>query len=232
MKEFDNLANANATALMKKAVECAKTGCNFNFAGLLVTAADVNASLLCKWKGPWGKMDWATGDADYSAGASGLAAICPANGGAMSLSGCSFRKNCTKLTLKANMGYGTCSANAMLHKQSCEVDCTEGYQIKQKKFTEDGKKVKDYPKMPTCEDGVLEFEAECEETPDLTPLFIIIGVMSFLLPGLSAIKYFKEVAAFNKLKSEGCTWNGKGELIDASGEKMVENPIAKDEGSD
>jgi hypothetical protein len=97
---------------------------------------------------------------------------------------------------------------------------------KQKKFEND-KKIKNYPIMPSCNDGKIVFNADCEAEADWTPMIIIISVVSFLLPGLAAIKYFREVALYNKLKSEGCTWNGKGEKIDASGEKMVDNPVAE-----
>jgi len=223
------LKNKNARALMAKAVDQAKKGVA-GYAGLLVTAASVENTLVCDWTGPWGKIKWAAGVADYKEGPDGLSAVCPAHNADMVLAGCLIKQNCTTVTMRTNMVASTekpCGA-PMLHKESCEVACAAGFVLKTKKFDTEGKKIKNYPVQPYCADGKIFMNADCEAEADLTPIFIIIGVVSFLLPGLAAIKYFREVAAYNKLKSEGCTWNGKGEMIDASGEKMVDNPIAEE----
>jgi len=223
------MKNKNARALMAKAVDQAKKGVS-EYAGLLVTAASVENTLVCDWTGPWGKIKWAAGVADYKEGPDGLSAVCPAHNADMVLAGCVIKKNCTTVTMRTNMVASTekpCGA-PMLHKESCEVACAAGFVLKTKKFDTEGKKIKNYPVQPYCADGKIFMNADCEAEADLTPIFIIIGVVSFLLPGLAAIKYFREVAAYNKQKSEGCTWNGKGEMIDASGEKMVDNPIAEE----
>lgn len=213
--------------------------CNQAVAGVQVSAASVEATLACKWTGPWGKLDWATGVVDYvQKNGTKLTASCPTDGGAMVLAGCAQMDNCTKLDYRKNMIPSTekpCEEGRMEHKSECEVACEKGYTLKEKKFTDAGKKIKNYPIKPKCNNGVLEFDMDCEQDADFTPLIIIGSTLIVLLPGLAAFKYLREFAAYNRKKSEGCTWGADGTLLDASGqkvveneEKMVENPIADD----
>merc|ERR1712100_390484 len=120
-----------------------------------------------------------------------------------------------------------CPASMKLgHKKYCAVACETGYHLKEKAFTADGKRIKNYPQHPVCTDGHLSFQAECEKDSNFTILFVIIGVLVFGLILVPVVKYFLEVTAFNKKKSEGFTWNGKGELLNSSGE-VVKDGVAE-----
>jgi hypothetical protein len=133
---YKELKNQNATALMKQAVTLAKGG-DSAYDALLVDATIVEKHLKCDWTGPWGKMDWANGIADYKPDPGrGVSAVCAVHRGEMTLAGCVFRKNCTALNLRAHMIDSTekpCP-RPMKHKDTCEVACEKGYVLQTKKI--------------------------------------------------------------------------------------------------
>jgi hypothetical protein len=203
------------------------------YPGGLATAAQIKnakCNTIGTWIAPNGdKTDYKL---NTTANFTAVKAQCLTHKGDFVLSGCIKQSDCAPFVYKANMKRDTtnpCPASMKLkHKEYCAVACADGYHLKEKAFTEGDKpkRIKNYPQHPVCTDGVLRFNAECEEDSNFTALFVIIGVLVFGLILVPVVKYFIEVTAFNKKKSEGFTWNGKGELLNSSGE-VVKDGVAE-----
>jgi hypothetical protein len=198
------------------------------YPGGLATAAQIKnakCNTIGTWVAPAGAVT------DYKLSNTTVKVQCLKHKGDFVLSGCVKKSDCaTPIVYTANMVRDTtlpCPKDKKLkHKEYCAVACAAGYHLKEKAFDPEGKRIKNYPQHPVCTDGHLSFQAECVEDSNFTILFVIIGVLVFGLILVPVVKYFIEVTAFNKKKSEGCTWNGKGELLNSSGE-MVKDGVAE-----
>ena len=96
--------------------------------------------------------------------------------------------------------------------------------------TGDGKqaKLKDYPRHPVCLDGELHFDADCEEDSDWTYVILIVSLLAFVLVLIPVLKYVKEFKTYQSNKAQGMMYNSKGDLVDADGQVVEENPVADD----
>ena len=79
-----------------------------------------------------------------------------------------------------------------------------------------------------CLDGELHFDADCVEDSDWTAVIVIVSLLAFVLVLIPVLKYVKEFKTYQSNKAQGMMYNSKGDLVDADGQVVEENPVADD----